>query len=104
MPKKIIGYVQSDKPDKTIIISVISRETHPIYGKQYSVTRKYTAHDELNTAKKGDRVEISECRPMSKTKTWKLDRVVETGHVEVELKDEEEVVAKKPAATEGSAV
>ncbi|MFZ2494170.1 MAG: 30S ribosomal protein S17 [Candidatus Saccharimonadales bacterium] len=93
MPKKIIGTVSSDLADKTIVISVTSRETHPIYGKQYSVTRKYTAHDEKNEAHKGDRVEISECRPISKTKSWKLDRVIETGHADVEVKDEDAVAA-----------
>ncbi len=100
MSKKIIGTVTSDKADKTIVISVISRQTHPVYGKQYSVTRKYVAHDEDNAAKKGDRVEIAECRPMSKTKSWKLERVIEAGHAEVELQDEEEVVAKKSVPQE----
>ncbi len=96
MSKKIIGIVTSDLTDKTIVISVTSRQTHPVYGKQYSVTRKYVAHDEANQAKKGDRVEIAECRPISKTKSWTLSRVIEAGHAEVELKDEEEVLA--PAA------
>ncbi len=106
MPKKITGIVASDLADKTIVISVTSRETHPIYGKQYSVTRKYSAHDEKNEAKKGDRVEISECRPMSKTKSWKLERIIETGHGDIEVKDEDAVVevtqskAEKPSEEE----
>ncbi|MFZ1459011.1 MAG: 30S ribosomal protein S17 [Candidatus Saccharimonadales bacterium] len=100
MPKKITGIVTSDVQDKTIVITVTSRQTHPIYGKQYTVSRKYTAHDEKNEAHIGDRVEVSESRPYSKTKTWKLERIVESGHGLVELKDEEEVVAKKAVATE----
>lgn len=102
MSKKIIGTVTSDLADKTIVITVTSRQTHPIYGKQYTVSRKYSAHDETNQAKKGDRVEVSECRPYSKTKTWRLERVLETGHAEVEIKDEEEIAVTKPT-TKGSA-
>ena len=103
MPKKITGTVTSDVQDKTIVITVTSRHTHPIYGKQYTVTRKYTAHDEKNEAHVGDRVEVSESRPYSKTKTWKLERVLESGHASVELKDEEGVVAKKPTSKESEA-
>ncbi len=91
MPKKLIGTVTSDVQDKTIVITVTSRHTHPLYGKQYTVSRKYTAHDESNTANKGDLVEISECRPFSKRKTWVLDRVIETGHAEVEVVEEADV-------------
>jgi len=95
MAKKIVGVVSSDVRDKTITVSVTYRETHPIYRKQYTVTRKYTAHDEKNEANKGDRVEIVEVRPISKTKSWSLSRVVETGHGEIELKEEPALVAEK---------
>ena len=91
MPKKLIGTVTSDVQDKTIVITVTSRHTHPIYGKQYTVSRKYTAHDEKNVAKKGDSVEISESRPFSKNKTWILDRVIETGHGDVQIVEEAEI-------------
>ena len=67
MAKTLTGIVTSDKADKTIVITVTSRETHPIYGKQYSVNRKYIAHDETNDAHEGDRVTIKETRPISKT-------------------------------------
>ena len=90
MAKKLTGFVSSDVADKTITVTVTRRQTHPIYGKQYTVTTKYAAHDEKNEAHIGDKVEISEIRPVSKRKTWKLDRVLETGHAAVELKDEEE--------------
>lgn len=89
MARKIIGTVSSDVQDKTIVITTTTRETHPIYKKQYTVSRKFTAHDEKNEARVGDRVEISETRPISKNKSWKLDRVVETGHAAIELKEEE---------------
>lgn len=98
MAKKIVGVVSSDVRDKTITITVTRRETHPIYRKQYTVTRKFTAHDEKNEAKKGDRVEIVEVRPISKTKSWSLSRIVETGHGEIELKEEPAVVAEKQVA------
>lgn len=93
MAKKVTGVVTSSVQDKTIVVTVTTRKTHPIYGKQYTSSRKYTAHDEKNESKKGDVVEIVECRPISKNKTWKLDHIVDAGHVEVELK-EEELVAK----------
>jgi len=89
MAKKLTGIVSSDVADKTITVTVTRRETHPIYGKQYTVTSKYAAHDEKNEAHIGDRVEISEIRPVSKRKSFTLDRIVETGHASVELKDEE---------------
>lgn len=94
MAKKIVGVVSSDVRDKTITVTVTYRETHPLYRKQYTVTRKYTAHDEKNEAKKGDRVEIEEVRPISKTKSWSLTRVVETGHGEIELKEEPALATK----------
>lgn len=93
MPKKLIGTVSSDVQDKTIVVTVVRRQTHPIYKKQYTVSTKYVAHDEKNEAKKGDRVEISEARPYSKTKTWKLGSILETGHGEVVLSEEPEIVA-----------
>lgn len=91
MAKTVTGIVTSDAADKTITVSVTSRETHPIYGKQYTVTRKYAAHDENNEAKVGDKVVISESRPISKRKSFKLDSIVEKSRGTVELKEDEEV-------------
>ena len=82
----LIGIVSSAKRDKTITVSIASRETHPLYRKQYTKTRKYTAHDENNEAGLGDKVEIIACRPFSKTKTYKLVKVLEKAHGAVELK------------------
>mgnify|MGYP002745310313 FL=1 len=88
MAKTLQGVVTSDKRDKTITVSITSRETHPLYHKQYSHTRKYTAHDEANEAKLGDKVEIIACRPYSKTCTYKLVKILEKFHDSVELKAE----------------
>jgi small subunit ribosomal protein S17 len=88
MAKTLTGIVTSDVADKTITVTVTSRETHPIYGKQYTVNRKYAAHDETNSAKKGDKVTISECRPISKRKTFTLDAIVEKSRGSIALKDE----------------
>jgi 30S ribosomal protein S17 len=88
MARTLAGIVTSDSRDKTIAVTVTSRETHPIYKKQFTVTRKYAAHDEKNEAAVGDRVIISETRPVSKTKTWRLDSIVERSRGVVELKQD----------------
>lgn len=89
MAKTLTGVVTSDVNDKTITVTVTSRETHPIYGKQYTVNRKYAAHDEKNEAKKGDKVIITESRPVSKSKAFKLDQIIEKSRGSIELKDDE---------------
>ena len=88
MPKKITGIVTSDVQDKTIVITVTSRQTHPIYGKQYTVTRKYTAHDPNNQAGEGDKVVIVETRPISKTKHFELQSVVEKSRGTIAIKED----------------
>lgn len=95
MAKTLTGIVTSDKADKTITITVTSRETHPIYGKQYTVTRKYTAHDEKNEAGMGDRVTIKEVRPISKTKSFTLVSVDERSKGSIELKTDVEGVEEE---------
>ena len=87
MAKTLTGIVTSDVRDKTITVTVTSRETHPLYGKQYTVSRKYTAHDENNEAHIGDRVRIVETRPLSKTKSFKRDVIEEKARGRVELKE-----------------
>jgi len=89
MAKTLTGIVTSDVANKTITVTVTSRETHPIYGKQYTVKRKYAAHDEDNIAKNGDKVTISETRPISKRKSFKLDAIVEKSRGSIEIKDVE---------------
>jgi small subunit ribosomal protein S17 len=77
MRKVRIGIVVSDKMEKTITVAVVNRKTHPVYGKTIHNTAKFKAHDEKNEAHEGDTVEIAETRPLSKTKRWRLLRVVE---------------------------
>ena len=88
MAKTLIGIVTSDKRDKTITVSIASRETHPLYRKQYTKTRKYAAHDEKNEAKLGDKVEIVACRPFSKTVSYNLVKVLEKSHGTIALKED----------------
>jgi small subunit ribosomal protein S17 len=77
MPRTIQGTVVSDKADKTIVLAVATRKTHPIYKKQYTRTTKYIAHDEKNEAKIGDKVEVVEVRPISARKRLSLTKVIE---------------------------
>ena len=88
MAKTLTGVVTSDVADKTITVTVTSRETHPIYKKQYTVTRKYAAHDENNEAHKGDFVHIVETRPVSKRKSFKLDHIERRSVGSIEVKDD----------------
>lgn len=75
--KTRVGKVVSDKMNKTIVVAVETSVRHPLYKKTVNVTKKYKAHDEENTAKTGDTVEIMETRPLSREKSWRLVRVVE---------------------------
>jgi small subunit ribosomal protein S17 len=81
MARTLTGEVQSTKGDKTIVVAVRTRKTHPIYKKQYSITKKFMAHDEENQAKDGDKVIIIESRPISARKRFKLLKIVETAHI-----------------------
>ena len=73
MSKRILkGTVVSAKNNKTIVVKVIRKFQHPFYGKVISRTKKYHAHDEKNKFKEGDLVEIVECAPISKKKTWEV--------------------------------
>jgi small subunit ribosomal protein S17 len=81
MARNIVGTVVSDKADKTIVLSTTVRKTHPIYKKQYSRSTKYIAHDENNEAKVGDKVEVTETRPISKRKHLTLVKVLERAKI-----------------------
>lgn len=71
MPKRVLqGVVVSDKQDKTIVVKVERRYTHPLFKKTVRRTKNYHAHDEANHFKVGDTVWIEEARPLSKLKTW----------------------------------
>ena len=73
MTKKLLkGKVTSSKNDKTIVVEVTRKFKHPFYSKVISRSKKYHAHDEMNNFKEGDNVEIIECKPISKKKTWEV--------------------------------
>tara|TARA_S200000501_G_scaffold316900_1_gene310049 strand:+ start:992 stop:1228 length:237 start_codon:yes stop_codon:yes gene_type:complete len=73
MPKKILtGTVVSDKPNKTVTVMVERKYSHPLLKKVVKVKKKYNAHDEKNKFKKGDKVSIIECRPLSKNKRFQV--------------------------------
>jgi len=74
--KQEIGIVVSNKMQKTIVVRIEDRYAHPIYSKTLSKTKKYLAHDELETCNIGDQVLVEECRPLSKRKRWKLIKVL----------------------------
>jgi small subunit ribosomal protein S17 len=75
--REFIGFVKSDKMEKTIVVSIETRKLHSLYKKYVVRTKKIKAHDEKNDAKIGDRVRVIECRPYSKEKCWKLVEVME---------------------------
>lgn len=76
MAKTLQGTVSSDKPDKTIVVTITTRKTHPLYKKQYKNSQKVMAHDEKNEARVGDVVLISETRPLSAKKRYGLTKIV----------------------------
>ncbi len=75
--KMLIGKVTSNKADKTIIVSVERQVIHPLYRKYFKRTKRFMAHDETNTCKLGDKVKISECRPLSANKRWILVDIIQ---------------------------
>ena len=75
--KERIGVVTSNKMDKSIVVSVVKRVKHPMYGKFVLQTKKFVAHDEKHDCNIGDTVRIMETRPLSKTKCWRLVEIIE---------------------------
>jgi small subunit ribosomal protein S17 len=75
------GRVVSDKMDKSIVVAIERVVKHPIYGKYVKRTTKIHAHDETNECGAGDTVEIKECRPLSKTKSWTLVKIIEKAKI-----------------------
>lgn len=104
MARTLVGTVASDKADKTIVVAVESRKTHPIYKKKYKVTTRFAAHDEKNEAHIGDVVEVVECRPISASKRFTLSKVVSKAGVihtgEADTEAIESVTKKAPKAEE----
>ena len=77
MKRTLTGTVVSDKMDKTVTVLIERKIKHPLLGKIMRVSKKYHAHDETNECSQGDVVIIEECRPLSKTKTWRVSKLVE---------------------------
>ena len=75
--KTRVGTVVSNKMDRTVIVAVERRVSHPLYSKQVARTKKYYAHDEEKAAREGDVVKIAETRPLSKLKRWRIVEIVE---------------------------
>ena len=78
MAKVLTGTVTSDRPDKSIVVTIVTHKSHPIYKKRYIVSQKVMAHDEKNEAKIGDKVSIEETRPLSARKRYVLKTILET--------------------------
>lgn len=110
MPRRVLeGTVVSNKMDKTITVLVERRYMHPVYKKYLKRTDKYAAHDEHNAAKEGDKVQIMECAPISKRKSWtllvdgkevttKAEKPAAAAKTEAAPKKEKAAAEKKPAA------
>jgi small subunit ribosomal protein S17 len=81
MAKTITGVVSSNKTDKTIVVTVREKKTHPLYRKQYTTSKTFMAHDEKNQAKLGDKVVIVETRPISKRKRFALESILEKAEI-----------------------
>ena len=75
--KTMVGLVSSDKMDKTVVVAIEDNVKHPVYGKIIKRTLKVHAHDENNECGVGDKVEIMETRPLSKTKRWRIVEIIE---------------------------
>jgi len=75
--RTLSGRVVSDKMDKTVTVLVERKVKHPLIGKVIRRSKKFHAHDENNECREGDLVVITECRPLSKTKTWSVSKIVE---------------------------
>ncbi|GAB3630058.1 30S ribosomal protein S17 [Pandoraea terrae] len=81
LKRTLVGTVVSSKMDKTVTVLVERQEKHPLYGKYIVRSKKYHAHDETNQFKEGDKVEIQETRPLSKTKAWTVSRLLEAARI-----------------------
>jgi len=108
MARTIIGTVSSDKADKTIVVTVRTRKTHPLYRKQYTVSKKFMAHDEKNEARVGDKVSIIETRPLSARKRFALEAILEKPALRedslaaVQSEDTGKKPSKAPTSDEGA--
>lgn len=81
LTRTLVGRVVSNKMDKTVTVLIENRVKHPLYGKYVVRSKKYHAHDEANQYNEGDKVEITESRPLSRTKSWVVSRLLEAARV-----------------------
>nr|WP_311530552.1 30S ribosomal protein S17 [uncultured Ralstonia sp.] len=81
LKRTLVGRVVSNKMDKTVTVLIENRVKHPLYGKYVVRSKKYHAHDEANQYNEGDKVEITESRPISRTKSWVVSRLLEAARV-----------------------
>ncbi|TDR30614.1 30S ribosomal protein S17 [Hydromonas duriensis] len=81
LTRTLVGRVTSNKMDKTVTVLVERRVTHPLYGKIIVQSKKYHAHDDANQYNEGDLVEIAETRPVSKTKSWAVIKLIEAARI-----------------------
>jgi small subunit ribosomal protein S17 len=89
MARSLTGIVSSDKANKTIVVTIQTRKTHPLYRKQYTTSKKFMVHDENNEAHVGDKVIITETRPLSARKRFVLNKIIEkAGVTHIEARDE----------------
>jgi small subunit ribosomal protein S17 len=79
--RQLVGRVVSDKMQKTVTVLVERRVTHPLYGKVITRSSRYHAHDEARSCKEGDLVRIEECRPIARTKSWRVIELVEKAKI-----------------------
>lgn len=99
MAKTYTGIVASNKGNKTIIVTILSRKTHPVYKKQYPASKRFMAHDESNQAKMGDKVVIAETKPISAKKKHILLSILERAVIRHEETFELPHTKQKPADT-----
>lgn len=95
MAKVLQGTVSSDRPNKTIVVTVVTHKSHPLYKKRYISSKKVMAHDENNKAKTGDKVTIIETKPISANKHFRLLEVVERPVINEKISSSQETETQK---------
>lgn len=100
MARSMQGVVVANSTDKTIVVTVETRQTHPLYKKQFTTTSKFMAHDEKNEANVGDRVIITEVRPLSARKRHTLSKIVEKAAISADMTVEAITKDEEPSAKE----
>lgn len=95
MAKVLQGTVSSDRPNKTIVVTVVTHKSHPLYKKRYISSKKIMAHDETNQAKVGDKVSIIETKPISANKYFRLLEIIERPAINEKITSSQETETQK---------